>query len=511
MSASNYIAAPLSVDFIPSKEDRDFSHVFSAVYQLIEAAVDQEGKPQSERLALRLSTCRNAYLTANALYVDLIEVFGHGKKPSLMSSSLVNLQREKFSVSKKALDEISENLSHFEEKMKVWEERFILESILENALNSLNQLTTDEAIAIIQNVRQSSSYGKHRWERKYYELSTDEPSLMKEKLGTLKEVYASTKALLDVGRGIIHIAERIAENADLFTGQYDPIRDWNSILEFLSENAGLFGIGVNGEGVARILSWRDANGNVCELRHNTSNISRDQESLISLLKDTETKTYKRLASAFKANVGEAPLPQPFVVDLSDPSQGKPCAKNGINVERTDFHTSIPQNVKIAVSGFGVPLEYYNRGSFFRFDTESKRNAVFELAIEAIKTASSEDAAAIVFPEYFLPRNCLEEITRLAQEYNLILIGGLEGTQKEEKLLNQASVYFPSTKRTFFVPKHRNSGYEPNLFYSDTKHHVFERTPIGTFTVIVCSDFMVLTVLRKRTYLVKSALPHRMCM
>src|SRR5260370_21834738 len=71
----------------PDKEDLDYALHFTDVARLLDAS------PQSERLTLRLSTCRNAYLTINALFVDLKEILGHGEMPSLLALSISYLRR----------------------------------------------------------------------------------------------------------------------------------------------------------------------------------------------------------------------------------------------------------------------------------------------------------------------------------------------------------------------------------------------------------------------------------
>ena len=56
------------------------------------------------------------------------------------------------------------------------------------------------------------------------------------------------------------------------------------------------------------------------------------------------------------------------------------------------------------------------------------------------------------------------------------------------------IFFPQTKDTVLQSKHRSSGYEPVSLYSAKQHTVFRRTPIGTFAVIVCSDYLEVDIL-----------------
>jgi predicted amidohydrolase len=492
-----YLPEDLPEDFQAAKADRDFAAAFEAIAELLESAKDSSGVPQTERLMLLLSSCRNGYLTVNALFTDLVKVFGYGRSPSLLTACISQLEGGDTAALRKVVGEIHANLAFFDDKLAVWECRDSLRRILETTLAALPRLQRDQAKAIIHSVRQRSRHSKSSgWNRVYYELSTDEPSFVAEKLHTLHEVRDTARGIAEVAISLVPLVDGYGtadierSQRTLFSGtsEYAPAADWPAVFQTLWRNAEALGLSKHTSGSEQTIAWQGSAGEEHHVSEDDpKKASRLTTLLVSRLRECEQRSYERLAT-FKPNIGEPPLPEPYRIDLTHPSPVISREDDAITVNPKDVRAAMMPAITIALPHFGIPLNYYNR-DFFRYNTEPQREEVHIVAIAALKAAANHGANAIVFPEYFLPRCCIDEIAAVATEHNLIVIAGLEGDRVQDKLHNEAMIFFPQTKETVFQSKHRSSGYEPVSLYSAKQHTVFRRTPIGTFAVIVCSDYL----------------------
>jgi predicted amidohydrolase len=497
-----YVPEGLPGDFSATKADRDFAIAFEAIAGLLEAAKDPGGVSQSERLMLLLSSCRNGYLTVNALFTDLVEVFGYGRSPSLLKKCIDQLESADTTALRTTAGEICANLAFFDGKLEVWSGRDSLHQILEATLASLPLLQRDQAKAIIRNVRQRSGHGKSSgWNRVYYELTTDEPSHITERLRTLCEVRDTARGIAGVALCLVPFANAYGNtNAEpsqrtLFseTSPYDPAADWPPIFESLWQNAGALGLSQHGNGSDPAVAWHDSAGKRQQVSKADLAIAPGlTKLLVSRLRECEQRSYERLAE-FKPNLGEPPLPEPYRIDLTPPSAATSLQDGDVTIDVKDLHAAMLPAITIALPRFGVPLDYFNRDSF-RYGTEAQRQEARLVAVAATNAAGNSGANAIVFPEYFLPRSCVEEVKEVAVRRNLIVISGLEGDRVQDKLRNEAMVFFPDAKETVLQCKHRSSGYEPVSLYGGRQHTVFRRTAIGTFSVVICSDFLEADIL-----------------
>jgi len=233
-----YFSEALPDDFQPSSEDTAFASAFRKVADVI------EGSKKPEQLAFRLSTCRNIYLTTNALFFDLSRILGHGKMPSHLSSLLVDLDRNDIRSARKRLLEIGRLLGTFDDKMNAWTDRTDLDRIFYDAQKILNKEDRDNVNMIIHNVRTSSkSLGQPPdWNKKYYEFSDTVEAHVEEVIDKFLEIRDAIKAIKSVAEFLIGIIQDISETP-LITG--DKNVDWTDALKCMRDSADTLHIGVD--------------------------------------------------------------------------------------------------------------------------------------------------------------------------------------------------------------------------------------------------------------------------
>ena len=103
----------------------------------------------------------------------------------------------------------------------------------------------------------------------------------------------------------------------------------------------------------------------------------------------------------------------------------------------------------------------------------------------------------MFPEYSVPRSMEDKLLRLADTHKIVIIGGFEGYWKDGMLCNEVVIAIPGETTIHFQGKQKPSLDEErdDAFYKDGLLKLFCNSPIGTFSVIVCSDFMELSTLQ----------------
>jgi len=212
----------------------------------------------------------------------------------------------------------------------------------------------------------------------------------------------------------------------------------------------------------------------------------DHTKVVEHLKRLENEIYTTLSQTVKPNIGIAPLPKPFLIDLSKPRITDEHPQSLYKLKTISFNEPVPSGVRIGLARMGIPNIYYN-SSYYDYK-DGKREEVSEICLQLVKKAVRENAKAIIFPEYCIPRQLEAEITELAQKEKIILVGGVEGNVAQSNLRNQVLISIPGTNSPFYQDKHHPSVYESSHFFSNHEIHIFEHTSIGTFTVIVCSDY-----------------------
>ena len=100
-------------------------------------------------------------------------------------------------------------------------------------------------------------------------------------------------------------------------------------------------------------------------------------------------------------------------------------------------------------------------------------------------------SGIIFPEYSIPKSLCDELHGTANEHGIVIVGGLEGDWKGNKLADRALVAVPGETVLHYQFKQEPSLYEEagTAFYRDGIIRIFSGSPIGDFAVTVCSDWL----------------------
>lgn len=378
-----YVPKPISPDFDPTPVDLDYAEAFSQIAKLLDKSKN------SEKLTLRLSTCRNLYLTINALFVSLRHVLGHGRLPSPLSRAIEHLRRGEFKQCVGLIGDVQAALSSFDLKRAVWNERVELDDEVERLLEKLELATQSRIRRILENVRTKNTSGYQRWHRKYYELSREESAWALERLQLLER---TRERISGIQAAIKTIVEWPSETG-LFPD--DPREEWGVLHRTLKDSVSQLEFSINPD--TECVSWPAPTGGVSSFPCDYPGQAGASEAITSLverLSEIERDLYSSVAQTFPPNLGTPPLPDPYVIDLTEPSLVERETAPSVVIESHDCGVPPEQEIRIAMLGCGIPLEFYDKEKV-RYRSDDLRRKIRELAIAAIRTAKAEGAAAVV--------------------------------------------------------------------------------------------------------------------
>jgi predicted amidohydrolase len=485
----------------PTEHDRHYAEAFDALSTVLNLST------RSEDLALRLSTCRNAYLTINGLFATLRTALGHGMMPSATSRTVYELRRGEWRLADEPIDEIRTTLSICDNKWRVWRNRRELDAelqeLLENDNGPLKLQQRDLVRSIIRNVATSThaSGVQQHWDPVYVGVSQDEPTRLSDYFQRLQTACSGLAAIADVARALAAhgLAQQEVNAANQLklpfgndaAGSRGHESLWCDVHAGLITHQSTFAVDV------------DSSANEVHLRYPTARpvaVRRDSPdpqdlegvvaAVLDHLTEVERSIYDDLA-AFRRNEGTAPLPPTFEIDLSElqgPRTHQPtCALETVSLSAE--HS--PDSVKIAIPAFGWPLSIYTSATdmVFRQEAVNGVNAAIKTAIE---TAKQQRANVVVFPEYFVPRVMADEFAKSATDAGMVFIAGLEGRRSasiERKLENSVLVHVPGMPDRILQLKHYPSVEEPADMVKTDTQIVITHSPIGNFSVVLCSDLL----------------------
>lgn len=480
----------------PSKKDNDYARAFELIAKLLEAS------PKSEHIALRLSTCRNAFLTLNAVFVTLKKALGRGSRPSLAARAIFELRRNDPAAAVRVLDELRELLASVAQKWQVWEDREKLDLEIGRLVTSTEVAFKPheqaEVLSILNNVaflEPESGEEVRSWDPVYLAIGNDEPGRLAGLFVQLHQADVGLQTIAQVGRAISKFIgaapELMASDAHLpgVTESVDREQRqmfWQALYQKVADAATPLGVRL-GETKAPIELRFPRAGSACIEYVIPSDSKTIVDGLLDHLDEIADRIYEDLCR-FRPNRGSAPMPGTYEIDLSPPvslrTNRLTCTLDTVPLSSEEHATS----VRIAFPNFGWPLTAYTSGTDVRFREEYV--STIERAIEAaVTTAIAQNVDVIVFPEYFVPERCIKKCVELTNAAKMVFIAGQEGTRnrRDRKLENIAIIGAPGLavpKKQF---KHFPSVNEPSDFSSEGKQYVFTNSRIGTFTVVVCSD------------------------
>lgn len=484
-----------------TREDAEWAKTFVTLYKFL------DNHPNSEKATLLLSTCRNAYLTANALFADIQELLGGASMSPLRSGcELVAQGSTDIEKLKKRFQESLGTVAQFDQKFVVWRTRQALMDSIRAQHHVFKEQHPIDAI-LIDDIISGADVGP-----------ADQPDgrsaeLLKIDLSERSHLEPQFEALRKL-RDILDAAARLGLSYS--DGLVSPPAPQMTLIEEeevtpkvpAEERTSVFCAGR----LARICGWTATDqDSALQVRieptyarpHNAQAltpilISQDHQSVASaavatLLREALYSAHAIALAKFKPNVSVPPMPAVFEIALPVPRPTlSGSAIQSLRLDRvlcSSAHRP-PNHGKIALANLAVPVGRLNTTDYAFTDM-----AVSELIEadfnKAVHSAAEQGCLAIAFPEYSIPRAMHERLLDIANRNKLVVIGGFEGQWQTDKLCDEVFVAIPGEPRLYHQYKQSPSLEEPQpaTFHHDGVLRLFCNSPIGDFAIIVCSDYL----------------------
>lgn len=181
-------------------------------------------------------------------------------------------------------------------------------------------------------------------------------------------------------------------------------------------------------------------------------------------------------------------------------------------------TKLLDEVVVTVGQLVIDAKNFDKKKRLRHSNGSE---VWKEAEQILYVAREAKSNFVVFPELAIPRSKLSYLEEWAKELGAVVIAGLEygpkwcfNSDRNEPLVNEACVIIPPNLRTeskdvlskygrpavFYIPKMNYplveaTGIQKNSYSYREKNelYVFESSLLGNFAVLICYDFMSLSI------------------
>lgn len=496
-----------------TQQDAEWATTFEKLYLFL------KGFRNSEAVTLLLSTCRNAYMTANALFVDLQVLLGDAQNPSGLRGGceLLSQKREAARV-RERFGRAKQTVAEFESKLEVWNSRHQLLAQVRHELGRLAEIDPAAAVrleALIDETQVPDPELADGWSVQLIKLDPAEQPHLQIYFDELSRLHGILRIATLLGLALADaIREEEPAQSDWITPgqQADPLNAkaaqlqvWEHVAK-LADACGWHGREIDASLVVHVTRGYPRPTNAAQVDTVTVTktvdpiLLREEADLVAdLIRECLYFVHFKTCDFFHPNVGTAPMPDLFQIKLPPPGRTPMAGYSDrlkVEVERCSSRVAPPNSVKIALAHLAVPMGHLNQNSF-RLDADLHTDIEGD-ARRAIIAAAEEGCQAVAFPEYSLPKRFCEGLLRFATEKNVVVIAGLEGEWLDnKKLRDRVVVAIPNEHRLHYQVKQFPSQDEPvfDSFFRDEKLHLFAGTPIGDFAVVVCSDFLQLTTLQ----------------
>lgn len=447
---------------------------------------------ESESFALFLSTCRNIYLTINALFRDLRDIFGSiegrdgvfGALQQLRGGAVASLDLEALTIAFAASDAKSDCWSrrdHFKqlltEQIELLRERSRLDAQLVEEI--LKDVAIHEQFCDLDSIQQ------------FLEIDVQEPDemalLLKHIERTITKLRAPQQFLKHAKEINLRMQEHEAMNREpsLFpsdTGEINPFDAEKARMvrwvELITENK-------ESNLVPAVCQERDWINRFLEADPETT-----AKMLLDLAADFQTETlkeYQEINKRFKPNIGKAPLPSAFLIDLSTQTPNAPSAESSTPASPHRFSSKRIRELQIAVAQPPFPSDLISL-STCRYRDDSSRTHAITWAESAVDLAVKSGCGLIVFPELFLPESGIDSLREFALRAGISVVTGIEGQWVDGLFSNSAGIWLAHERRDIRQYKRHPSNLEPATFFTKGGQQIFLNSSIGNFAVFLCSDF-----------------------
>jgi predicted amidohydrolase len=533
-SASGRRFTPADVQYTPSSGDFEYATELQLLAAMIDACGNDAG-----RMTLLLSTCRNQWLTVNAIFVDLKLVLGaRGARPDVAGGAIAGLRSpqgdadRKIRSAIKLADDALKLTDHARQKKDVWIQRARLATLLDDQIEALQDgLQRSRMEAWLERQRQGTRGDVVPWKRPYIALCAAEDGTCAAWLGRLHTcecaVTAAMRIVRHAGRLLLDdevaaAEEPLAEPLGLFDlepfasataeaemgaarsaeaelGSQLPSQTWEHLIALLRQAAPVLSVIAEDAGDAIVLQLADARRlSVPVAMPDAGEMRTVLDVLIEVAERAIDGARAQLQEQFVPNVAVPPLPEPFEIDLTthEPSSGRRARRFDVRTYLASGEPT-PDVAMIALLDCPMPERAYShvQPELYIYDhAEGGASAARSIASNALQHAREAGAQLLVMPEVFLPRGSVDELVEQAQSLEIGLIAGVEyphsvvGTAVNEAVISLPTLSYPLKQR-----KQAPSVFEMRRanFANDDILHLVRRTPFGTVATVICSDFMEL--------------------
>ena len=484
----------------PSHDDMTWARQLVALYRVLQAC-----GPRSEDAALLLSTCRNAYLTVNALFTDLCVLLGdgHDSKVDLRGGAELLIQRADSTKLSERFGRATATVREYEKKAAVWRGRESLRATFESALGKLKEIDAEKADEV-QRLLYSTKASKPAYEQgettAFLQLDLQDRPHLHLYFDELDKCFAVLRACAALGMQVSRSLS--VTQLDLLERKTEPAstrRMPDSIATLMTNVASACEWSVTAQTIEIVPGYvrpgrLSPNVSVPIPSIETKEaLSEASATLGGLIREALYYVHWRLSMRFTPNVGVARMPPPFEIELPSPTvkhaDGE-CPSLILDPIRCGDMTVVSNTARVAIAHLALPVAKINLTTFGIEATEDRDHIARDVRL-AVAAAKREDCKAIVFPEYSIPASMKPELMKLCADNNLIIVGGLEGDWSHRILCDPVAVAIPGESKLHFQNKQVQSLEETAAFHRDNMLRLFTNTEIGHFAVVVCSDFLEL--------------------
>jgi predicted amidohydrolase len=532
---------PADVHYTP--DDGDFEYATSL--KLLGETVDACGK-DAGRVVLLLSTCRNQWLTVNAVFVDLkLALAPAGARPDHADAAIRALRLDpapsestgldrSLRASERASSEALKLSAQVREKLRVWEDRQRLVTLLEAEIESLAGIDRSRMRRWLERQRSGERDGVPPWQRRYVAFNIQETDACTSWLKTLERCERTLTASMQVVRHAARMLDPAAPDVDsqlvaltqpvaLFevnayaeaeaeaeTAAAEPdlsevdsigshAETWQHLLERLRADASALGMSVvDGEDTLTLQLPNAERLDLPIAQPDEPGLRPRLDALVGYAANAIEGARELLGAQFAPNLAALPLPAPFEIDLTTPERGSAERARSFTINPSlASGEPTPDSATIALLDCPMPEDEYTHAQpeLYVYDPHKPGARIAkDLAFVALSHAREAGAQLVVMPEVFLPRGAVDELVETAQSMEIGLIAGIEYPQTPVGgAINEAIISLPTLSRPLRQRKQAPSVFEMRQanFDADGIIQIVRRTPFGTIGTIICSDFMEL--------------------
>jgi predicted amidohydrolase len=526
---------PADVHYTPNDGDFEYATSFKLLGEIVDACGNDAG-----RIVLLLSTCRNQWLTVNAVFVDLkLALAPAGTRPDHADAAIRALRVDPSAAEPTSLDrslkaserssgEALKLASQVRDKLEVWQDRQRLAMLVEAQIEALGGIDRSRMLRWIDRQRSGERDGVLPWQRRYVAFSTQESDVCTAWLRTLEQCERTLTAGMQIVRhaarmlmsaapstasptvapvpvALFELPAYAEAEAEAEAGHPDAgpatsrAETWRHMLARLSTDAGALGLAATEADGTLTLRSADAHHLVLPLTEpEEAELRPLLDVLVGHAAHAVDGARELLATQFAPNVAALPLPAPFEIDLTTPERGSAERARSFTINPSlASGEPTPDSATIALLDCPMSEDEYThtQPELYIYDPHKAGARIAkDLANVALHHAREAGAQLVVMPEVFLPRGAVEELVETAQSLEIGLIAGIEYPQTAVGgAINEAIISFPTLSRPLRQRKQAPSVFEMRQanFDDDGVIQIVRRTPFGTIGTIICSDFMEL--------------------